>query len=81
MPFGQEGVCAPDMTLPAAAPLVLAPGLAPGATVEVRPPPGLARGLVSVPSWVVLAAAGALLVGTLVYLVWRGRHDARRGRE
>lgn len=38
-----------------------------------RPPPGLARGLVSVPAWVVLAGAGVLVLGTLAHLALRRR--------
>lgn len=50
---------------------------APGPSVEVRPPPGIARGLIAVPAWVVLTLTGALFVGTAVYLWWRSR-EARR---
>ncbi|NLE87991.1 MAG: hypothetical protein GX607_16515 [Myxococcales bacterium] len=42
---------------------------------EGRPPPGLARGLVSVPAWVVLAVAGLLVLGTLAHLTLRRRGE------
>lgn len=50
---------------------------APGPAVDVRPPPGIARGLIAVPAWVVLTLTAALFVGTAVYLWWRGRREAR----
>lgn len=62
--------------IPLAAADLLAQAAAPPG--EVRPPPGVARGLVVVPAWVVLALTAVLFVGTALYLWWRARREARR---
>ena len=44
--------------------------VAPTATV-VRPEPGLARGVLPVPAWVVYAVAGAVVLASALYLARR----------
>lgn len=51
--------------------------LAPGTAADGRPPPGLARGLVVVPEWAVVAVASALIVGALAYLLWQQRQGRK----
>jgi hypothetical protein len=42
-----------------------------------RPPEGLQRGHYPAPQWAVLALGAAVVLGALVYLVWRGRRAMR----
>ena len=45
-----------------------------------RPPEGLQRGRYPAPRWVVAAIGAAVVLGALIYLVWRARR-ARRAPE
>ncbi|MSP24031.1 MAG: hypothetical protein EXR75_02480 [Myxococcales bacterium] len=47
------------------------------ASVEVRPPEGLARGRYAVAAWVVALIAGALVLGVVVFVLAKGRRARR----
>jgi len=49
-------------------------------TQSDRPPEGLQRGRYPAPRWVVAAIGAAVVLGALIYLVWRARR-ARRAPE
>ncbi len=43
-----------------------------------RPPEGLQRGRYPAPAWAIAALGAAVVLGALIFVVWRARRAARR---
>ncbi|MCC6556852.1 MAG: hypothetical protein IT372_28175 [Polyangiaceae bacterium] len=42
-----------------------------------RPPEGLQRGRYPAPRWMVAAVGAAVVLGAIIYMIWRARRAAR----